>query len=224
MARKAKMQPWMWATGALGLSFAGWLGFRWWRQRELRSMSPGRPVFPVEGAHWPSAKKLQFGFERSDRHTHQGVDIAAPEGTRVFAAVGGEVVKVCNQDSACSGFSGYGKVVVVETARSGDVPRLWWLYAHLQAVGVREGDLVRSGAPIGTVGRTYYPRSNPTANFQSGPHLHFEVSPRPYPQDSEGWRYGPRAAFAALEGQQAWAQVPKTDQGPLLAGTRALQW
>lgn len=187
-------------------------------------MALGRPVFPVEGAHWPSAKKLQFGFERSNTHTHQGVDIAAPEGTRVVAAVGGAVVAVCNQDSACSGFSGYGKVVVVETAQSGDVPRLWWLYAHLQSVSVHKGALVRSGQQIGTVGRTYYPRSDPTANFQSGPHLHFEVSPREYPQDSEAWRYGPRAAFTALEGQQAWAAVPKTDQGALMAGVGAVQW
>jgi murein DD-endopeptidase MepM/ murein hydrolase activator NlpD len=211
----------MWAAGTLGVGLGGWLGYFLWRQRQLRALGADQPVFPVEGANWPSAKKLQFGFERSGTHTHQGVDIAAPEGTRVFAALGGRVVAVCNQNSACSGFSGYGKVVVVETAQSSRAPRLWWLYAHLRDVGVSEGDPVRSGEPIGTVGRTYYPRSDPTANFSSGAHLHFEVSPREYPQDSEAWRYGPRAAVSALEGQQTWAAVTKTDQGALMAGVRA---
>jgi murein DD-endopeptidase MepM/ murein hydrolase activator NlpD len=173
-------------------------------------------VFPVEGANWPSAGKLQFGYKRTATHTHQGVDIAAPEGTRVFAAVGGRVVNVCAQDRACTGFHGYGKLVVIETAPMDEIPRLYWLYSHLRDVHVRQGQVVRSGDQIGTVGRTYYPRNDPTASFNSGPHLHFEVSPRPYPQQSEAWRYGPRDALLAFEGQP-WSDVPTTGGGALLA-------
>ena len=85
---------------------------------------------------------------------HRGIDLAAPEGTTVRAALGGRV--------AFAGFQrGYGKTVVVE--HSGGIQTR---YAHMGSVDVRTGDAVRDEESIGTVGST---------GRSTGPHLHFEV-------------------------------------------------
>ncbi|MCS5698363.1 M23 family metallopeptidase [Cyanobium sp. FGCU-52] len=94
---------------------------------------------------------------------HAGVDLAAPEGTPVVAALSGRVVM-----SGVAG--GYGLAVEVEHDR----PRRRTLYGHLSELYVKEGDTVRQGEVIGRVGST---------GLSTGPHLHFEVR---VPQEG-GW-------------------------------------
>jgi len=147
---------------------------------------PG-PVFPVKGARRPTAEQHQFGYQRSDEHTHQGVDIFAPEGTPVLAPVAGTVVHAI--DSYTPGFRGYGKTVVLRRERRSGV--VYLLFAHLDSLAVSEGDQVEAGGELGTVGRTQYTEADPSGSFESGPHLHFEVSETPYPQDSEAPRLDP---------------------------------
>lgn len=97
---------------------------------------------------------------------HAGLDIAAPQGTPVVAAAAGEVIH--------AGPAGtYGNLVTIRH-RDGSETR----YGHLSAVGVKVGDRIGAGAPIGAVGST---------GRSTGPHLHFEVrhhggavDPRPY--------------------------------------------
>jgi murein DD-endopeptidase MepM/ murein hydrolase activator NlpD len=85
---------------------------------------------------------------------HQGVDLAAPEGTRVPAFVAGKVV--------FSGWqNGYGNTVVIENKEG-----LRTRYAHLSEVTVREGEDVEQSQAVGKVGST---------GRSTGPHLHFEV-------------------------------------------------
>jgi murein DD-endopeptidase MepM/ murein hydrolase activator NlpD len=85
---------------------------------------------------------------------HKGLDLAAPEGTPVRAALGGEVVY--------AGYDGsYGNTVVI---RHGD--GLQTRYAHLEATDVKRGDLVTQEQVLGKVGST---------GHSTGPHLHFEV-------------------------------------------------
>ena len=97
---------------------------------------------------------------------HPGLDIAAAQGTPVVAAAGGKVVH--------AGPAGtYGNMIAVRLP-DGTETR----YAHLSAVGVKVGQQVTAGAPLGAVGST---------GRSTGPHLHFEVrrdghavDPRPY--------------------------------------------
>jgi murein DD-endopeptidase MepM/ murein hydrolase activator NlpD len=88
------------------------------------------------------------------RGRHKGVDLTAPTGTAVFAALDGQVV-----------FSGkhkqYGNYVMVDHGNG-----VVTLYAHHNLNLVRAGDVVRRGQKIAEVGRT----GNAT-----GPHLHFEL-------------------------------------------------
>jgi murein DD-endopeptidase MepM/ murein hydrolase activator NlpD len=84
----------------------------------------------------------------------------APHGTLVVAAAPGKVEKLYFSKGG-GGITAY--------VRSTD--GLWtYYYAHLQdyATGLREGQSVRIGEPIGRVGSTG--NANP-----AGPHLHFAI-------------------------------------------------
>ena len=91
----------------------------------------------------------------------------------------------------------------------------WFLYAHLDRAQVVPGQRIGAGAQIGTVGRTCFRRDDPSA-LCSGSHLHFEVSPRAYPQDSEAPRLDP---VAYLEASPGPTEPPRTPQ-PLPAPPR----
>jgi murein DD-endopeptidase MepM/ murein hydrolase activator NlpD len=105
----------------------------------------------------------------------------------------GKVVHAATKLS--QGYSGYGRVVVIQASDDGP----WFLYAHLDQVGVGAGSVVSVGQQIGTVGRTCYSRDDPTRLCAGGAHLHFEASPRPYPQGAEAPRLDP-ARFVGTDG------------------------
>ncbi len=86
---------------------------------------------------------------------HKGIDLAAPEGMDVQAALGGEVVFAGYEN-------GYGNTVVLRHAEG-----LQTRYAHLATMDVRTGDLIAAQAKLGTVGNS---------GRSTGPHLHFEVT------------------------------------------------
>lgn len=103
-----------------------------------------------------------FGY-RTDPITgeasfHDGVDIAAPEGTAILAAADGVVVTANRTDSWGGSYGYYVKIRHDETYET--------LYAHCSEVLVKAGQEVEQGDVIALVGGT----GNSTGN-----HLHFEV-------------------------------------------------
>ena len=84
---------------------------------------------------------------------HEGIDYAAPTGTRV-RAVGDGVV----EHAGLKG--GYGKVVIIR--HNGQFATV---YAHLSRVNVHRGQRVAQNDTIGAVGQT---------GWATGPHLHYE--------------------------------------------------
>jgi murein DD-endopeptidase MepM/ murein hydrolase activator NlpD len=88
------------------------------------------------------------------RHIHTGVDLAAPEGTAVYAAAGG---------TAHLGFDPRGAGLFVLVALDQHVRVL---YCHLSSAVVMSGAAVATGQVIGAVG---------TTGLSTGAHLHFEV-------------------------------------------------
>jgi murein DD-endopeptidase MepM/ murein hydrolase activator NlpD len=86
---------------------------------------------------------------------HEGVDIAAPQGTGVFVAAEGSVIRT-GYDAA-----GYGRFVEIRHPNG-----MSTLYGHLSRLDVASGDRVDGGQRIGLVGST---------GRSTGPHLHFEV-------------------------------------------------
>ena len=85
---------------------------------------------------------------------HQGIDIAAPAGTKVNAADGGKVSSV-----------GYSKTKGYYVKVSHGNGR-YTEYLHLQGYYVQKGDAVEPNQVIGLVGST---------GVSTGPHLHFSV-------------------------------------------------
>jgi murein DD-endopeptidase MepM/ murein hydrolase activator NlpD len=101
-----------------------------------------------------------FTQARAGGRPHDAIDIMAPHGTPVVAAAPGKVEKL---------FFSKGGGGITAYVRSPD--GLWtYYYAHLQdyAPGLREGEPVKIGEPIGRVGSTG--NANP-----AGPHLHFAI-------------------------------------------------
>jgi murein DD-endopeptidase MepM/ murein hydrolase activator NlpD len=88
------------------------------------------------------------------RRFHAALDLAAPTGTPIKAAMDGRVVTL--------GFNSvYGKYIIMSHGGGFQT-----LYAHMNATSVGQGAYVPQGAKIGEVGSTGY---------STGPHLHFGV-------------------------------------------------
>ncbi|HMN68297.1 MAG TPA: M23 family metallopeptidase [Bdellovibrionales bacterium] len=106
--------------------------------------------------YWPVRQvKMNRGFRPASDPNHQGIDLGGSRGTPILAGHEGLVVYVGQE------FSGYGKMVLIEYDKE-------WasIYAHLDSISVREGQIVKPGDPVGTMGKT---------GRASGVHLHFEV-------------------------------------------------
>ncbi len=93
-------------------------------------------------------------------HGHDGLDIAAPIGTPIYAALSGTVIGTGNTD-ATRGCYSFGKWAMIKHNNG-----LNTMYAHLSQIGVSNGQSVSTGDLIGYSGETGY---------ATGPHLHFGV-------------------------------------------------
>jgi len=101
----------------------------------------------------------EFGVKRfingSPRNRHTGLDIAAPEGSNVYLPLNGSVI--LNAE-----FFYRGNIIMIDHG-NGYISS----FSHLQTSFVTEGQKLKKGQLIGTVGKT---------GRVTGPHLHWEVS------------------------------------------------
>jgi lipoprotein NlpD len=107
-----------------------------------------------DGLLWPAAGSVSSSFGPRGNAHHDGIDIAAPEGTPIRAALDGSVAYV-------GALRGYGKVVILSHEDG-----LTTVYAHNSKNLVSHGARVRRGTVIASVGQT---------GRTTGPNLHFEV-------------------------------------------------
>lgn len=129
-------------------------------------------VYPVAGR---SHIKDKWGASRAGGiRRHKGIDIHARRGTPVVAVCDGVIVEKARTPIG-------GKTLWLQSSAHGFTA----YYAHLDKQLVREGQRVRKGQVIGTVGNTGNARSTP-------PHLHYGiersgdwVNPYPYVQYSK---------------------------------------
>ena len=91
---------------------------------------------------------------------HNGIDLAAPIGTPLRAALTGRVLGTGNTDSVRGCYS-FGKWVMIQHNNG-----LNTMYSHLSQINVSTGQSVGTGEIIGYSGETGY---------ATGPHLHFGV-------------------------------------------------
>jgi len=135
---------------------------RTYASRDPRGTIGGRPHFG-----WPVDGEIisRFGY-RHGQH-HDGIDIRAPKGTRVYAAEAGRVIH------ADATLEGYGKMIVIK-----HTGHLYTVYAHNSKLLVHAGEFVEKGEAIAEVGES----GNATT-----PHLHFEIRTDQVPRDPLGY-------------------------------------
>jgi murein DD-endopeptidase MepM/ murein hydrolase activator NlpD len=130
----------------------------------LAALAERAKYLPPKDMIMPVAGHISSRFSSSRLHpileifrAHRGVDVSAPMGTKIVAPADGRVRYV--------GWRiGYG--LTVEVSHSGNIMTL---YAHCRTSLVREGQVVKAGQIIATVG---------SSGLSTGPHVHFEVLDR----------------------------------------------
>jgi lipoprotein NlpD len=156
------------------------------------ALAPGRPIFLLEPSppavattppppaarreavpasiarsgplRWPLAQpRLSSAFGLRQGRVHEGIDLAAPTGTAIRAAEGGQVLY------AGDAVRGYGNMVVLQHGAD-----LMTVYAHGSVLLVHTGEKVTAGQEIARVGQS---------GRATAPHLHFEVRRGQVPQD-----------------------------------------
>jgi len=110
--------------------------------------------FPLRSYRVTSPFGVREDPFHGNRSMHRGIDLAAAEGTEVFAAADGTVTAI-GEDPV------YGIYIIITHSN-----RWTSLYGHLQRVDTVLHSEVKSGNLIGRVGST---------GQSTGPHLHFEL-------------------------------------------------
>jgi murein DD-endopeptidase MepM/ murein hydrolase activator NlpD len=105
---------------------------------------------------------------------HAGVDIAVPRGTSVSAPQAGAVAEIGD-------YALMGRTLILDHGQG-----VHSAYFHLDTVLVREGDMVRRGAPVARVGAT---------GLATGPHLHYGIYVHGKDVDPAAWHAIPSAAL-----------------------------
>jgi murein DD-endopeptidase MepM/ murein hydrolase activator NlpD len=128
-----------------------WIGLNWpLADKGTRSSSFGKRIDPF------------LGIEKA----HGGIDIVAPFGTDVLAALGGRIVR--------TGFDvNLGNYVIIKHSGFRET-----IYGHLSAIKVKEGQYVNPRKIIGKVG---------SSGRSTGSHLHFAVKKNGKFVDPQKW-------------------------------------
>ena len=130
---------------------------------------PSGGLVSKSGFVWPVDGVVISRYGKREGALHQGIDIAAPIGTPIWASQNGKVIFSGVQ-------SGYGRLVIIEHA-----DRKVTIYAHNSQNCVAQGRQVKQGDLIGLVGRS---------GGANSPWLHFEV--RVGPKATNPRKYLPR--------------------------------
>lgn len=115
--------------------------------------SDNNTKFTISGS-LPCSGRISSTFGRRWGRMHNGLDIAAPKGTDVFAFMDGEVVFSGRR-------GGFGNLVILDHGHG-----VQTYYAHNSKLLVEKGQKVTKGTHISEVGST---------GNSTGPHCHFEI-------------------------------------------------
>jgi murein DD-endopeptidase MepM/ murein hydrolase activator NlpD len=115
------------------------------------------PTPSAAGFIWPAEGTLTSGFGYRWGRMHEGIDIAAAEGTPILAAANGTVILMQSEYES----GGYGNYTCIDHGGG-----LSTCYAHQSSFATSMGASVSQGDLIGYVGNT---------GHSFGAHLHFEV-------------------------------------------------
>jgi murein DD-endopeptidase MepM/ murein hydrolase activator NlpD len=128
---------------------------------EAEPISKQRNTYLLNGIVFPlmSTKETsKFGFRHHPIHHktrhHDGIDLAAPNGTPIRSIKEGKIVYADT-------FGSYGNLITIDHGKG-----ITTHYGHCNKIRVTTGDKIYAGQIIGTVG---------TTGTTTGAHLHFEI-------------------------------------------------
>jgi murein DD-endopeptidase MepM/ murein hydrolase activator NlpD len=127
------------------------------------------PSPSAAGFIWPVEGTFTSGFGYRWGRMHEGIDIAAAEGTPILAAADGTVILMQSEYES----GGYGNYTCIDHGGG-----LSTCYAHQSSFATSNGAQVSQGTVIGYVGNT---------GHSYGAHLHFEVRINGAPTDPLGY-------------------------------------
>lgn len=104
---------------------------------------------------------------------HKGVDYAGGYGSPVVAPAAGKVALVGKE---AEGFHVHGNVIGIDHGQG-----VVSIFMHLQDINVQEGQMIKPGQLIGTIGAT---------GASAGPHLHWGLYIHGVSVDPVPWRFG----------------------------------
>lgn len=131
-----------------------------WEPKERRPA--GAFTAPLPSCEITSGYGMRFHPVYKEYKLHTGLDMAAPEGTRVGSIASGRV-------EFAGWTNGYGNTVIVDHPGPLDS-----MYGHLSGIDTYAGERVHAGEQIGRVG---------TTGISTGPHLHLETRVHGVTQD-----------------------------------------
>lgn len=171
--------------------------------------SENEAVNPVEGGTISSGFGWRQSFQTSggaSSSNHKAIDIAAPQGTPVKAAMSGKIVGMNKYGFGEGKYEGYGVSVTVDCGNG-----ITMEYHHMvdgSNADLNVGDEVKAGQQIGQVGST---------GKSTGPHLDFQVvkdgnfvDPRNY---IPGYGEGTSATISAAQAAAAAAKESRKSTG-----------
>lgn len=128
----------------------------------VENLSLSRGANAISFLQFPSKGTITSPFGMRWGKMHNGIDIGAPMGNPIYAAMDGKVICAEWED-------GYGKVIKIDHGVGVET-----VYGHCSSIEVNAGQSVKRGQKIGEVGST---------GNSTGPHVHFEVRVKEAPQD-----------------------------------------
>ncbi|MEN7343132.1 MAG: peptidoglycan DD-metalloendopeptidase family protein [Pseudomonadota bacterium] len=122
--------------------------------RQTNTRAASLPAEQKRDWRWPTTGRVVAAFDPAAQVARTGILVSGQRGQPVFAADGGEVVY------SGSGLKGYGKLIIIRHDE-----HYLSAYGHNAALLVAEGDSVKRGERIATMGST----------GAQQPRLHFEI-------------------------------------------------
>lgn len=135
-----------------------------------------RIVFPLPEGTW--VRTSPFGWRADpfsgERAFHSGTDLAAADGTPIYAVADGIVTFAGTR-------GGFGGLVIIEHTVGGQRVASYYPHQWESSILVTTGQTVTAGQQIGAVG---------SAGRSTGPHLHLQIhpgGPNADPVDADAW-------------------------------------